>query len=119
MAKEKPAAPAAKAAKASAKSITKAQFYAEVAEHTELPKAKVAEVFKAIEAIIIKQLGSKGPRVVTIPGLLKLKSKSVKAVKGGQKKINPLTKQEYVTKDKPASTKITARPLKGLKEVVK
>jgi len=28
----------------------------------------------------------------------------VKAVKGGEKKINPLTKTEYITKDKPAHT---------------
>jgi len=31
----------------------------------------------------------------------------VKAVKGGEKKINPLTKTEYITKDKPAPTLTT------------
>jgi nucleoid DNA-binding protein len=101
------------------KSITKSVFFAEIAEKTGLKKTQVAEVFDAINGIIVKQLGSKGPRVITIPGLLKLKSKRVDKVKGGQKKINPLTGKEYVTKDKPAHTKVTARPLKGLKELLK
>lgn len=103
----------------SGKSITKAQLYTDIAAATDLKKADVAKVFDTLNEIVVKQLGGKGPRVITIPGLLKLKSKPVKAQKGGQKKINPLTKTEYITKDKPATTKITARALKGLKEMIK
>jgi nucleoid DNA-binding protein len=105
--------------KTKVKAMTKSAFYAEIADATELKKADVAKVFDAMTDLVTKQLGAKGPRVVTIPGLLKLKSKAVAKVKGGQKKINPLTKTEYVTKDKPAHTKVTVRALKGLKESIK
>ena len=101
------------------KGLTKSAFFAEIADATELKKADVAKVFDAMTDVITKQLGAKGPRMVTIPGLLKLKSKAVAKVKGGQKKINPLTGGEYVTKDKPAHTKVTVRALKGLKESIK
>lgn len=101
------------------KSMTKSVFFSELAEATGLKKAEVANVFDAMTEVIKKQLGTKGPGVVTIPGVLKLKSKKVAKVKGGQKKINPLTGTEYVTKDKPAHIKVTARPLKGLKETLK
>ncbi len=43
-------------------------------------------------------------------------AKSVKpAQKGGKKAINPFTKEEYTTKDKPAVTKVKFRPGKGFK----
>jgi nucleoid DNA-binding protein len=43
-------------------------------------------------------------------------SKTVKpAQKGGQKAKNPFTGEEYVTKPKPASTKVKFRPGKGFK----
>lgn len=43
-------------------------------------------------------------------------SKTVKpAQKGGKKAKNPFTGEEYITKDKPASTKVKFRPGKGFK----
>ena len=43
-------------------------------------------------------------------------SKTVKpAQKGGKKAKNPFTGEEYLTKDKPASTKVKFRPGKGFK----
>ena len=43
-------------------------------------------------------------------------AKTVKpAQKGGKKAINPFTKEEYVTKNKPAVTKVKFRPGKGFK----
>jgi DNA-binding protein HU-beta len=43
-------------------------------------------------------------------------SKSTKpAQKGGQKAKNPFTGEEYITKPKPASTKVKFRPGKGFK----
>lgn len=122
MAKEKAPAKAEKAEKPAkaVKSITKAQFYDEIAKATELPKTKVAEVFDAIEATIVKQLSTKGPGVLTLPGLFKLKARRVKAVKGGKQVPNRFKPGEMTTtKDKPAHTKVSARPLKGLKEALK
>ncbi len=102
------------------KSITKSQFYTEIAEKTGLKKAEVAKVFEAITEVIKKQLSSKGPGVLTIPGLFKLKAKRIPAQKGGQKVPNRFKPGEFIiTKDKPASVRITARALKALKDMIK
>ncbi len=43
-------------------------------------------------------------------------SKTIKpAQKGGKKAKNPFTGEEYITKNKPASTKVKFRPGKGFK----
>jgi nucleoid DNA-binding protein len=125
MAKEKPATkPAAKAAapekKPAAKAMTKSAFIADIAEKTELSKQQVSSVFETMSDIIISQLSKKGPGVVAIPGLLKLKAKHVAAVKGGQKVPNRFKPGEMTeTKAKPAHMKVSARPLKGLKDSLK
>lgn len=108
-----------KAAKKKPKALTKSALFAELAEKTELSKSDVAKVFDSLTEIIIAQLGSSGPQLFTLPGLFKLKAVEKEAVKGGETKANPLKPGEtYVTKDKPAFTKVTARPLKGLKEAL-
>jgi nucleoid DNA-binding protein len=125
MAKEKPATkPAAKAAapekKPAAKAMTKSAFIADIAEKTELSKQQVSSVFETMSDIIMSQLSKKGPGVVAIPGLLKLKAKHVAAVKGGQKVPNRFKPGEMTeTKAKPAHMKVSARPLKGLKDSLK
>ena len=104
----------------STKSITKSQFFTEVAEKTELKKAQVAEVFDAITEIIKRELSQKGPGVLTLPGLFKLKAKYIKAEKGGKMVPNRFKPGEMIeTKDKPARTRVTARPLKALKDELK
>ena len=102
------------------KSITKSQFLTEIAQATEKTKKEVEEFFDAMTAVIVKQLSTKGPGAVTVPGLFKLKAKRVKAVKGGKLVPNRFKPGEMtVTKDKPAHTKVSARPLKTLKELLK
>ncbi len=118
-----PAPPAgggdAKAAK-SVKSITKGQFMTEIAEQAELSKQQVAAVFEAMTGVIVKNLSAKGPGVIALPGLFKLKAKRVKAVKGGKEVPNRFKPGEMTTtKDKAAHTKVSVRPLKGLKELLK
>ncbi|MGL6076910.1 MAG: HU family DNA-binding protein [Fimbriiglobus sp.] len=109
---------AKEAAKETAKkSITKGQFLADIAEIAEMTKADVAKVMEAMEEVIVKQLGPKGPGTLALPGLFKLKAKRIPAQKGGKVVPNRFKPGETtVTKDKPASTKVTARPLKKLKE---
>ena len=104
----------------SGKSITKSEFYNRVAESTELKKTEVAKVFDAITDVIKKELSQKGPGVLTLPGLFKLKAKRVKAQKGGEMVVNRFDPNKGLikTKDKPASTRVTARALKGLKEML-
>jgi nucleoid DNA-binding protein len=107
------------AAKKSKKALTKSALFADLAEKTELTKKQIEAVFDHLTAVIVQQLSSKGPQAFTIPGLFKLKAIPKKAVKGGEVKQNPLKPGEtYVTKDKPAHVKVTARPLKSLKEAL-
>lgn len=115
MAKAKPKAKA----KAKKKAMTKSALFASLATTTTLAKKDVEKVFDALSDLIVAELGSGGPQLFTLPGLFKLKAIRKDAVKGGEVKPNPLKPGEtYVTKDKPASTKVTARPLKALKEAL-
>ena len=110
----------AKAAPAkSGKSITKSEFYNRVAESTGLKKTEVGKVFDAITDVIKKELSQKGPGVLTLPGLFKLKAKRVAAQAGGKEILNRFTGQMMKSKPKPASTRVSARALKGLKEMLK
>lgn len=108
----------AKAAK-SKKAMTKSGLYAHLAEATSLKKTDIVNVFDALVAVIEKELGPKGPGQFTLHGIARFKLRRVKAVKGGQKKINPLNQQEYVTKDRPAHNKVSVLPVKTLKETMK
>lgn len=101
------------------KSITKSEFYNRVAEATGLKKSEVASVFDAITEVIKKELSTKGPGVLTLPGLFKLKAKRVPAQPGGKDILNRFTGEMMKSKPKPASTRVTARALKNLKEMLK
>ncbi len=109
----------AKTAAKTGKSITKSEFYTRIADATELKKTEIAKVFDAINDVIKKELSSKGPGVLTLPGLFKLKAKRVPAQAGGKEILNRFTGQMMKSKPKPASTRVTARALKGLKEQLK
>lgn len=103
-----------------AKSISKGQFFTEIAAKAGLEKGQVSKVFDAMSEVIVTHLGQSGAGVVALPGLLKLSAKRVEAVKGGQEVPNRFKPgQMTVTKDKPAETKVKVRPLKGLKEKLK
>lgn len=109
----------ASSAKGAKKALTKSAFLTHIAEQTELSKKEVAAVLDAVVETVKSQLGPKGAGKLMIPGLARMTVTKVKAVKGGQKKINPLTGQEYVTKDKPAFNKVRIAPIKALKEALK
>ena len=109
----------AKSAGKGGKSITKSEFFNRVAESTGLKKTEVAKVFDSITEVIKKELSQKGPGVLTLPGLFKLKAKRVPAQAGGKDILNRFTGQMMKSKPKPASTRVTARALKGLKEMLK
>jgi nucleoid DNA-binding protein len=104
----------------SAKSINKSEFFAQVAEASGLPKADVKKVVEALGAVIHRNLGKKGPGVLTLPGLFRLKLKRTPASKGGELKPNPFKPGEFITtKPKPASVKVKAFPVKALNESIK
>ena len=116
MAKDKPAAAPAKAKKPK---LSKSQFYQHIADATEMKKADVMKVFDAMTDLVHKELSTKGPGEITVPGLYKLSVTRIKAAKGGQKKPNPFKPGEFlITKDKPARTKLKARGLKTFLEAL-
>jgi nucleoid DNA-binding protein len=103
-----------------AKSMTKSQIYDAVAQESEMSKGEVKKFFAALESVVTKQLGKKGPGVITLPGLVKLTAVKKPATKGGERKANPFKPGEFIiTKPKPASVKVKARALKAFAESLK
>ena len=103
------------------KPLTKTQIITTIAEETGLSKKEVTAMFESMTGLIAKELnkGKKSDsKQFTIPGLCKIVTKYKPADKGGQKKINPFTGEEMITKPKPASQQIKIRPLKALKDMV-
>lgn len=103
----------------SAKSITKSELFAQLAEESQASKADVKKFFDGLTNVILKNLGKKGPGVLTLPGLFKLRSVKKPPVKGGKQVLNRFTGQMTITKDKPASTAVRARALKQLTTALK
>jgi nucleoid DNA-binding protein len=103
----------------SKKALTKSAFVAHLAEKNELTKKQIEAVLDSIIDAIKDQLGTKGPGKFVFPGLARMSLIRVKAKKGGEKKINPLNKQEYTTVAKPAYNKVAIRPIKAIKEALK
>ncbi|NLE48197.1 MAG: hypothetical protein GX614_07335 [Sandaracinaceae bacterium] len=97
------------------KRMTKAQIITELAEKTGLTKKQVQSVFEALREMMKRELGKRGPGEFSIPDLVKVVVKKTKARKAGEK-MNPFTGEPLPAK--PASKRLTARPLKKLKDVV-
>lgn len=105
-------------AKAAAKSPTKSEIFANIAEATGLSKKQVASVFDALSREVGKALGKKGPGVFAVPGLCKVVRKIIPA-KPAQKGVkNPFTGEIRDVPAKPARTTVRVRPLKALKDMV-
>lgn len=103
--------------KASAKPMSKSEIVAGIAETTGLTKKQVNSVFEAMTGQIKKSLGSRGPGMYTVPGLMKMvvvRKPAVPARKG----INPFTGEETTFKARPARNVVKVRPLKNLKDMV-
>jgi nucleoid DNA-binding protein len=96
---------------------TKSQIFGDIAQATELSRKQVAGVFEAMGGLIKKDLGSRGPGIFTVPGLMKIKKISKPAVKA-RMGVNPFTGQEQMFKAKPARSVVKVLALKGLKDMV-
>jgi nucleoid DNA-binding protein len=101
----------------SSKSLTKSEFVTALAVKSGLNKKQAIAALDAVNAIVKKELGKKGPGEVIFPGLLKL-STVVKPATRKHEGINPFTKQPMTYQAKPASKVIRVRPLKALKDAV-
>jgi len=101
------------------KPLNKSQTYQALAESSGMSKKQVATFFDALSKLISQQLGKKGPGVLAIPGMLKLKRITKPATKEAVKP-NPFKPGEMMTvKAKPARNIVKAQPLKSLKEMIK
>jgi nucleoid DNA-binding protein len=100
------------------KAATKTALFQALSEATGLSKKEVATFFDELTKLIERELGKKGPGVVTLPGLLKIKKVKKPATKARPGR-NPKTGEPMTIAAKPAKTVVRARPLKALQEMVK
>lgn len=98
------------------KPTTKSEIFAFISEKTNLKRKDVAAVFDALSTLIERDL-KKGPGIVNLAGLMKIKVLHKPAVPA-RKGINPFTKEEVMFKAKPARNVVKVQPLKTLKDMV-
>ncbi len=98
------------------KPTTKSEIFAFISEKTNLKRKDVAGVFDALSTLIERDL-KKGPGIVNLAGLMKIKVLHKPAVPA-RKGINPFTKEEVMFKAKPARNVVKVQPLKTLKDMV-
>ena len=94
---------------------TKSEVLNQIAKDTGLSRQEVSAVLDSMNICIRKSLRRNG--MFTLPGLLKLKVIKKPATKA-RKGVNPFTGEEMMFKAKPASKRVRALPLKGLKTMV-
>jgi len=105
------------AAAAKAKSISKSEILKTLSEQTELSKKQVSSVLDALAGLVGKNVGKKGPGVISLPGLVKIKvvNKPAQPARKGVMVLGQLRDLPA----KPASRKVRVLPLKALKDMVK
>jgi nucleoid DNA-binding protein len=101
-----------------AKPMSKSAVYTHLAERTGLSRKDVASVCDAMSELIQNQVGKKGPGVLPLLGLMKVK-RVVKPATPERQGRNPATGEPMTIKAKPARTVVKVQPLKALKEMVK
>lgn len=105
-------------AKANKKPTTKSEIFAYITDKTNLKRKDVAGVFENLTNLIKRDLNpKKGPGVVNLAGLMKIKVIR-KPAQPARKGINPFTKEEVMFKAKPARNVVKVQALKSLKEMV-
>src|SRR5579871_6451447 len=101
-----------------AKAATKTAMFQDLAEKSGLTKKQVSTFFDELGNYIQQELGKKGPGLVNLAGLLKIK-RVEKPATPERKGRNPQTGQEIIIKAKPKRTVVRALALKRLKDMVK
>jgi nucleoid DNA-binding protein len=101
---------------ARAKSPSKSEIIAGIVETTNVARKDVAAVLDALSGEIKKALGSRGPGLFAIPGLVKIEKKKVPAKPARKGVPNPFKPGELMdVPAKKATVKIKVRALKALK----
>ncbi len=99
------------------KGMSATQFIGTLAEKSGLNKQQALSAMKTINAIVVEQLGKRGPGEVLIPGLLKLNVVEKPATKQHEG-VNPFTNEPMTFKAKAAHKVVRVRILKALKDAV-
>ena len=101
------------------KAPNKTEIFESIAAATDLTKKQVAAVLDALTAEIKKSLGSDGPGVFAIPGLVKIEKRMTPAKPARNGVPNPFKPGELMdVPEKPATTKVKLRALKTLKDML-
>ena len=105
------------AAVAKARSISKSEILKALAETSGVSKKEVTAVLDALAGLVGKNIGKKGPGVIALPGLVKIKvvNKPAQPARKGVMVLGQLRDLPA----KPASKKVRVLPLKALKDMVK
>ena len=96
---------------------TKSQIIGELADATDLTRNDIRAVFEAMETLIKKDLGRRGPGTFNMAGLAKIRCVRKPATRA-RRGINPFTGEETTFKAKPARNVVKITSLKGLKDMV-
>ena len=108
------------AAVTKAKSISKSEIIRQISEETQLSKKQVSSVLDSLQNIVGRNLNKKGPGVISLPGLCKIKVVNKPAQPARKGVPNPFRPGELMdVPAKPASRKVRVLPLKALKDMVK
>lgn len=99
------------------KPMTKSEIYSQLSAKTDLSKREIGDVFDALNGLVKKNVGRRGPGVFTLPGLMKIKVVKKPATKS-RKGTNPFTGEPMTFKAKPARKAVKVQPLKGLKDMI-
>ncbi len=104
-------------AAAKPKSISKSEILKSLSDSTQLTKKQVVAVLDAVAGLVAKNIGKKGPGVIALPGLVKIKvvNKPATPARKGVMVLGQLRDLPA----KPASKKVRVLPLKALKDMVK
>ena len=104
---------------AAKKPQSKSETLNNLAAATDLTRKQVAAVIDALANEVKKALGSRGPGVFTLPGLVKVSKKKVPARPARKGVPNPFKPGELMdVAAKPATTKVKVAALKALKSMV-
>ncbi len=105
-------------AKAKTKSISKTELLKALAEAAQIDKKSVAKVLEELSAIVAKNIGKKGPGVISLPGLVKIKIVHKKATPARKNVPNPFKPGELRdVPAKPAKNVVKVQALKALKDM--
>jgi nucleoid DNA-binding protein len=100
-----------------AKPPTKAEILSALSEKTGVSKKDVGAVLDSLNELIGENLGEGGPRVFTLPGMMKIQAQ-YKEPQAPRQIRDPRTGEPRMSKEKPAHYVVKVKPLKNLKDMV-